>query len=210
MPERTSLPPTRWALGGTKNAGYGRRFAELIDEGADVDGEGRLADALVPRGARILDAGSGMGRVGGYLHTRGHRVVGAEPDPVLVEQSRRTFPDLRVLPLQILELDTTVLAEAGAPTELDLVVCVGNVLPFVAAGTEVAVLERLRSLLAPGGRIMAGFHLTGGPDTARRYLPEEFVADVDVAGLRVEHRFGGYDLRPVDGEYAVWLLAPAG
>ena len=26
------------------------------------------------------------------------------------------------------------------------------------------------------------------------------------AGLRVDQRFGGYDLRPVDDLYAVWLL----
>ena len=64
-------PLSRWARGGEKNLGYGRRFAELVDSGADVDGEGRLADVLVPRQARILDAGSGMGRVAAYLHDRG-------------------------------------------------------------------------------------------------------------------------------------------
>ncbi|TIC88479.1 class I SAM-dependent methyltransferase [Nocardioides sp. GY 10113] len=210
MSEHDTLPPTRWALGGPKNAGYGRRFAELIDEGADVHGEARLADALVPRGARILDAGSGMGRVGGYLRAQGHRVLGAEPDPALVEQSRRTYPDLPVLPLQILELDPAALAAAGAPTEFDLAVAVGNVLPFVAEDTEVAVLTRLRSLLAPGGRVLVGFHLQGGPESARRYRPEEFVADAADAGLAVHHRFGGYDLRPADEEYVVWLLAPTG
>ena len=81
--------PSRWERGGEKNLGYGRRFAELVESGADVDGEARLADALVPRQARILDAGAGMGRVAAYLHRQGHRVVAAEPDPRLVEQSRR-------------------------------------------------------------------------------------------------------------------------
>ena len=50
------LPPTRWALGGSKTSGYGERFAELIADGADVVGEARLADTLVERGATILDA----------------------------------------------------------------------------------------------------------------------------------------------------------
>ncbi|WP_376768475.1 class I SAM-dependent methyltransferase, partial [Nocardioides pelophilus] len=86
MPER---PVSRWARSGEKTDGYGRRFAELVESGADIHGEARLADTLVPRGARILDAGSGMGRVAAYLHARGHRVVATEPDPRLAEQSRR-------------------------------------------------------------------------------------------------------------------------
>lgn len=205
----TDLPPTRWALGGAKNTGYGERFAALLEQGEDVYGEARLADTMVERGARILDAGSGMGRVGGYLVGCGHRVVAAEPDRALVEQSRRTFPDLTVLPLEILALTPEALAAAGGPTEFDLVVCVGNVLTFVAEGTEVPVLDRLHGLLAPAGRILAGFHLRGGPSSARAYAPEEFVADVSAVGLRVDHRFGGYDLRPVDDEYAVWILSRA-
>lgn len=202
-----ALPPTRWARGGAKNTGYGRRFAELVAEGADVDGEARLADTLVPRGARILDAGAGMGRVGAALLARGHRVVAAEPDPALVAQSRSTYPELVVVPAEILALDPELLAGAGAPEAFDLVVCVGNVITFVAPDTEVAVLTRLRELLAPQGRLLVGFHLRGGPASARDYAPDDFVADAEAAGLRVQHRFGGYDLRPVDEEYAVFVLA---
>ncbi len=205
----TELPPTRWARGGARNAGYGTRFAELIDSGVDVVGEARLADALVPRAARILDAGSGMGRVAAHLQQQGHRVTATEPDAALVAQSRRTFPGVTVLPHEILELTPDLLAAATAPTEFDLIVCVGNVMTFVAEETEVAVLARLRSLLAPGGRILLGFHLTGGPATARDYRPEEFAADAAAAGLGVDFRFGGYDLRPVDDDYAVWLLSRA-
>ncbi|WP_028654601.1 class I SAM-dependent methyltransferase [Nocardioides sp. J54] len=203
------LPPTRWALGGARNSGYGQRFAELVERGEDVVGEARLADAMLPRGARVLDAGAGMGRIGAHLQAQGHRVVAAEPDPTLVEQARRSYPDLQVLPLEILAITPEALAESGAPEEFDLVVCVGNVLTFVAEDTEVAVLERLGSLLAPGGRILVGFHLAGGPASARSYSPEEFVRDATAAGLRVDHRFGGYDLRPVDDQYAVWILRRA-
>lgn len=197
-----SLPPTRWALNKDTNPGYGGRFARLVEEGADIVGEGRLADTLVQRGARIVDLGSGMGRIAAYLQGCGHRVLAAEPDPELVEQSRRTYPDLEVLPAQILELT----ADLGP---FDLVVCVGNVMTFVAEGTEAACLTRMRELLGPGGRILVGFHLAGGPSTARVYPPEEFVADVAAAGLVVQHRFGGYALEPVNDDYAVWVLATA-
>ncbi|MBV9919665.1 MAG: hypothetical protein JOY78_02255, partial [Pseudonocardia sp.] len=72
--------------------GYGAHFARLIDEGVDIEGEARLADALAPRGARILDAGSGMGRVGASLVARGHQVVGVDFDAEILDQSRRTYP----------------------------------------------------------------------------------------------------------------------
>jgi SAM-dependent methyltransferase len=192
--------PTRWALAGRAVSGYARTFADLVARGADVDGEARLADAVAPRGARILDAGSGMGRVAAALAARGHEVVAAEPDPDLVEQSRRTYPDLPVVPVDILGLGE----EHG---RFDVIVCVGNVMLFLAEGSEVAVLTRLRELLAPGGRILAGFHLTGGPYGARHYPAEEFVADAATAGLQVDLRAGSYELHPADEDYAVWLLS---
>ena len=58
-----SAPRTRWEIAGEGNRGYGAKFGRLVADGVDVDGEARLADALVGRGARILDVGSGMGRV---------------------------------------------------------------------------------------------------------------------------------------------------
>jgi SAM-dependent methyltransferase len=195
------LPPTRWAQRGDADSGYSARFARLAEEGADIVGEGRLADALVGRGARIIDVGSGMGRIAAYLQACGHQVIAAEPDAALVAQSRHLYPELEVLPVEILRLPPSSVGE------VDLVVCVGNVMTFVAEGTEVACLERLRSLLAPGGRVLVGFHLRGGPSSARSYAPADFVADVAAAGLVVQHRFGGYALEPVNDEYAVWVLA---
>jgi len=201
--------PTRWALAGEANAGYGRKFAELVASGADVDGEARLADTLAPRSARILDAGSGMGRVAAALAARGHAVVAIEPDPDLVAQSRRTYPGLGVLESDILGLSRGVVESYGGPAEFDLVVCVGNVMIFLAEGTERAVLTRFRELLAPTGRVLVGFHLKGGPSIARDYPAEEFVADVEAAGLRVDLRAGSYQLHPPDEEYAVWVLSRA-
>ncbi|WP_370289754.1 class I SAM-dependent methyltransferase [Nocardioides sp.] len=204
------LPPTRWVLDTERGDGYADRFEQLIADGEDVVGEARLADVLLPRGGAVLDAGSGIGRIGAELRRRGHRVVAAEPDPVLVARSRTLYPDLAVLPHEILELTPDLLTDAGGPASFDLVVAVGNVLTFVAEGTEVAVLARLRELLAPGGRVLVGFHLEGGPSTARDCSPAQFRGEVAAAGLRVVHHFGGYDLRPADDSYAVWVLdAPA-
>src|SRR5690606_37130478 len=143
-----------WALAGEGTHRYGPRFAELIARGDDVDGEARLADALAPRRARILDAGAGMGRVTAALRSRGHDVTGIEPDRALVAQSERTYPGIGLLPLDILETTPEVLEANHRPTEHDLVVAVGNVFILLAEDTEVRALTALRNLLAPGGRML--------------------------------------------------------
>jgi SAM-dependent methyltransferase len=156
---------------------------------------------MVARGARILDVGSGMGRVAAALAARGHDVVATEPDAALREQSRATYADLEVLPHQALDI--------GGLEPFDLVVAVGNVLIYLAEDTERDVLAHLRSLLVPGGRILAGFHLNGTKNGSRVYPADEFVADAAAAGLGVDWRFGSYELHPPDDEYAVWVLSAA-
>ena len=109
----------------------------------------------------------------------------------------------------MLELDADVLARTGAPSQFDLVVAVGNVMIFLAEGTEVAVLTRFRDLLAPGGRVLVGFHPAGGPTTSREYAPAEFARDAAAAGLQLDAHFGSYELQPPGPGYAVLLLSRA-
>src|SRR5690606_34689967 len=71
---------------------YVQRFRTMADAGEDLDGEARLVGAMAPRGARILDAGGGPGRVGGYLHRAGHTVVGVDLDPVLIAAAEEDHP----------------------------------------------------------------------------------------------------------------------
>ncbi|HEX3223762.1 MAG TPA: class I SAM-dependent methyltransferase [Nocardioides sp.] len=192
--------------------GYGAHFAQLIAEGADIEGEARLADVLTPRGGDVLDAGCGMGRVGAALAARGHRVVGVDFDEEILAQSHRTFPDLPLVEARLDDLTPEVLAAAGRPTAYDTVVCVGNVMILLAPDTERAVLANLAALLKPEGRLLVGFALRGGPAvTSRTYPAAEFLEDAAAAGLVVEHRFASYDLQPFTdaGEYAVHVLRRA-
>jgi len=70
------------------------------------------------------------------------------------------------------------------------------------------MLRTLRDLLAPGGRILVGFHPVDSPaSSARAYPVEEFVAHVEAAGLQVQHRFGTYELAPPSEEYCVAVLS---
>jgi SAM-dependent methyltransferase len=189
--------------------GYGAHFARLLAEGVDIEGEARLADALAPRGAWILDAGSGMGRVGAALTHRGHHVVGVDFDPEIIDQSRDTFPELPVVTSRLDELDPSILATAGFPTSYDLIVCVGNVMILLAPDTERDALGAMATLLAPEGRMLVGFALSGAPaKTSRTYPVAEFVEDAASVGLVVESRHASYDLQPFTdtSTYAVHVL----
>lgn len=192
--------------------GYGAHFARLIEDGVDIEGEARLADVLAPRDGWILDAGSGMGRVGGALVARGHRVVGVDFDPEILDQSRRTYPDLPLVDSRLDELTPAKLTAGGHPAEYDLIVCVGNVMILLAPDTERTVLTNLAAVLAPDGRLLVGFAMTGAPAGASREYPaDEFVADAAASGFAVESRFSTYDLRPFTDEstYAVHVLQHA-
>lgn len=71
---------------------YAKRWENLEAEGNDINGEARLIDALVQRGSKILDAGCGQGRVGGYLSARGHIVTGIDIDDYLISEAEKKFP----------------------------------------------------------------------------------------------------------------------
>jgi SAM-dependent methyltransferase len=201
------LPPTRWEVG--ENAGFAAHFSELLATGADIEGEARLADAMLPRGATVLDAGAGFGRIGAALQRRGHRVVAAEKDPDLVAMAAEHYPDLPMLRADILALTPELLAESGHPAAYDLVVLVGNVMVLLAPDTERRALATLRDLLADSGRILVGFHPVRTFGNARDYPVDEFTADVEAVGMRVQHRFGSYELEPPSDEYVVAVLTRA-
>lgn len=199
-------PPTRWQTEsvGERWTSYRQRFADLVATGADLDGEARLLDAMLPRGAAVLDAGCGTGRVTDALRRRGHVVVGVDRDEGLVAAAREWYPTSSYLVGDLMTLTPAVLAAAGAPSAFDLVALPGNVLVYVAPGTERAVLAGLAALLRPGGRIVAGFA------TDRAYRSSDLDVDAAALGMTVEHRWATWDLQPWrDGaDWCVTVLRP--
>ncbi|MET0433687.1 MAG: class I SAM-dependent methyltransferase [Cellulomonas sp.] len=195
--------PTRWEQIGQQNpdrsAWYVERFRTMAAEGADLAGEARMIDAMVPRGSRVLDAGCGPGRVGGELALRGHTVVGVDVDPLLVEAARADHPEGEWHVGDLAELD---LPAVGVAEPFDVAVMAGNVLTFVAPGTEAEVLRRIRAHLTPGGRLVVGF------GAGRGYAFEALDVDAAAAGFVVQHRFATWDLRPFgpDADFLVAVL----
>jgi SAM-dependent methyltransferase len=193
--------PTRWEQIGQANPDrsvwYIERFRAMAAQGADLAGEARMIDAMVPRGSRILDAGSGPGRVGGELARRGHVVVGVDVDPLLVEAAQAEHPESTWL--------VGDLAELELDDRFDIAVMAGNVLTFVAEGTEVEVLRRIGNVLTPEGRLVIGF------GAGRGYAFDRLTDDAAAAGLRIDQRFSTWDLRPFgpESEFLVAVLSRA-
>jgi SAM-dependent methyltransferase len=177
------------------SAWYIDRFRRLAASGADLDGEARFVDALLPRGARVLDAGCGPGRVGAALHARGHTVVGVDVDAALIEAAGEDHPGPRWVVGDLASLD---LDEAP----FDAAVLAGNVLVFVAPGSEQRVLSRVAAQVRPDGVVVTGFA------TDRAYGVADLDRDCAALGLMLEHRFATWDLRPwhADASWAVTVL----
>ena len=94
----------------------------------------------------------------------------------------------------LMQLDADALDAVGAPTAFDVVAIPGNVMVYLAPGTERAVLSRLAALTKPGGRIVAGFA------TDREYRVADLDADAAALGLSLEFRFATWQLDPFDDD----------
>ncbi|MFW3170324.1 class I SAM-dependent methyltransferase [Geodermatophilus sp. CPCC 206100] len=184
------------------SAAYVRRFRDLAAQGFDLGGEARLVDAMLPRGSRVLDAGCGPGRVGGWLAALGHDVVGVDVDPVLIAAAEEDHPGPRWLVGDLAELDLPAL---GIPEPFDAIVCAGNVMAFLAPSTRVAVLRGMRAHVADDGRAAIGF------GAGRGYEFDQFLADARSAGWTPDLLLSTWDLRPFTpgSDFLVAVLRPA-
>ncbi|MET9365118.1 class I SAM-dependent methyltransferase [Streptomyces sp. NPDC006632] len=195
---------SRWQdlTGGTSGAEYASRFEALARGGKDVHGEAAFCAALVPAGARVLDAGCGTGRVMIRLAELGYDCVGVDLDASMLDVARERAPRLPWFRTDLAAFDP---AELGVAADFDLVVAAGNVLPLVTPGTEATVLQRLTAALRSGGLLVAGF----GLDTAHLPVPPaltlaQYDAHCAAAGLTPVARFATWDAASYEGGgYAV-------
>lgn len=186
-----SFEPSKWTQIITADPGHSQRYIERFEKmaaaGHDLLGEARTIDAMVPRHARILDAGCGPGRHGGHLTSLGHTVVGVDGDPTLIEAARANHPDATWVVSDLAELD---LPARGVAADFDAILCAGNVVGFLAPSTRLGVLERFRTHLASDGRAVIGF------GAGRGYEFRDFFTDVADAGLVLDLALSTWDLRP--------------
>jgi SAM-dependent methyltransferase len=182
---------TRWKGGSGDD--YDRRWSELAAQGKDVHGEADFVASLDPRPRSVLDAGCGTGRVAIELGRRGFDVVGVDVDDAMLAAARRKAPSLPWVTADLSSLDL-------GGRRFDCIVMAGNVLIFVASGTEAAVVARCACHLEDGGALVAGFQLQPAG-----YGLDAYDADCAAAGLTLAERFATWDRDPYQpgGGYAV-------
>jgi len=172
---------------------YDARWRAMEERGASIHGEADLVEALLLEGS-VLDAGCGTGRVAIELARRGLEVVGTDLDPGMLETARRKAPHLEWVQGDLVTID---LGRA-----FDLIAMPGNVMIFLAPGTEAAVVTNLARHLVSGGLLVAGFQLE--PDRLTLADYDGYAASV---GLGLVHRWATWDRAPFvegpDAEYAV-------
>ena len=170
---------------------YDVRFRERAAAGFDMHGEADFVAGLAPRA--VLDAGCGTGRVAVELARRGIAVMGVDVDAQMLGAARAKAPELDWRQGDLATVDLPV-------ATFDVVVLAGNVMIFVAPGTEATVVANLAPTLVPGGALVAGFQLR--PD--RLSLPDYDRSCAD-AGLALIERWSTWDRHPWnnDDDYAV-------
>ena len=185
---------------------YDRRFREEERAGRDMHGEADFVASLRP--ASVLDAGCGTGRVAIELARRGIAVVGVDLDPGMLGAARAKAPHLEWHLGDLAAVELTDPSSADAPRRrFDVVVMAGNVMIFLAPGSEAAVVANLARHLAPGGALVAGFQLDG------RLTPADYDDLCRRAGLVPAERWATWDRRPwrPGEDYAVCVhRLPAG
>lgn len=169
---------------------YDARYDQRAAAGEDVHGEADFVTRFSP--ASVLDAGCGTGRVTRELARRGIDVVGVDIDADMLATARRKSPEVswRCADLASVDLGRT----------FDVILLAGNVMIFLAPGSESKVIANLARHLVPGGLLIAGFQIQRGRLSAERY--NEIAT---AAGLSLAERWSTWDRGPWDprGDYVL-------
>lgn len=179
MNEPTTPEPRRVALDA---AAYDQRWRDLAASGQSVHGEADFVSRFEP--GSVLDAGCGTGRVAIELAARGVDVVGVDVDAALLDRAITKAPELTWVHADLVDV--------RLDREFDVVAMAGNVMIFVAPGTEASVVANMARHVRVGGMLVAGFQ------TNRGYSADAYTRDCQHAGLRL-----------VD-TYSTWQMARSG
>ena len=168
---------------------YDKRWQEMAASGHNPHGEADFVSRFAP--SSVLDAGCGTGRVAIELASRGCSVAGVDLDGPMIAKALSKAPDLdfRQDDLATVELGRT----------FDVVVMAGNVMIFVAPGTEAQVITQMAAHVSPGGRLIAGFQLGRGLDVAAY---EEAASNAGMTAAEHWSSWNG-DAATADSDYAV-------
>jgi SAM-dependent methyltransferase len=176
--------------------GLGLSFRSGTEPAFRSSTEPAFRSSTEPGAGSVLDAGCGTGRVAIELARRGLDVVGVDVDADMLARAREKAPDVPWVEADLVGVDLG--------RRFEVVLLAGNVMIFLAPGTEAAVVANMARHLAPGGALVAGFQL----DRLDLATYDRYAAD---AGLRLDERWATWDRGPfVGGDYAVSVHRPEG
>ncbi|KES03911.1 methyltransferase [Streptomyces toyocaensis] len=164
---------------------YEKAFASSAAHRASLDW---LLERLAP-GSRVLDVGSGTGRpTAEVLAAAGHRVLGVDVSPVMVEIASRQVPEAE---FRCEDIRRTTLEDASFDA-----VCLYFATLQMSRSEQSGLLRRLGRALRPGGLlVLATVPLDveefdgvfmGQPVRVTSFAAEDLIALVREAGLTVQ------------------------
>ncbi len=186
-PMRAGRRPSASRWQSVDTASYDQQWATLDQPHGEAD----LVASYGP--TRVLDAGCGTGRVAIELARRGHDVVGVDLDQPMIAAAQAKAPGL--------DFRVDDLATAELRGRFDAIVMAGNVMIFVAPGTEASVIQNMADHLDDGGRLIAGFQLD------RALGASHYVELAEAAGLQLEEHWSTWERSPAhaDDTYGVFV-----
>lgn len=176
MTEPAFVTETRTAYDTVADS-YAEQLRNLLDESPwDRAVLGTFAE-LTGKSGPVGDLGCGPGRLTGYLASLGLDVFGVDLSPGMVDAARRAHPELRFEVGSLASLDIEDGALAGAVAWYSLIHTPPAELPPVVA--------ELARVLAPGGRLLTGFHV----GDERRHLTHGYGHDIVLDAYRLRPEF---------------------
>jgi SAM-dependent methyltransferase len=176
-------------------------FHELTYKPFDSNVLARFAQ-LIPEAGQICDIGCGPGHVARFLAELGADVLGVDISPAMVEVARRLNPGLTFEQGDMLRLQFPEGKFAGIATFYSLI--------HIDRSRVPRALRELLRVLAPGGRLLAAFHVGRGEIHREEFLGkivsfhasffgiEEMKANLEEAGFLIEETL---DRAPYEFEY---------
>jgi len=185
-------------------------FDELLNKPFDRNLLAGFAE-LTPQGSQVCDLGCGPGHVTRFLSQLGVDVLGVDISPAMVQVARRLNPGLTFQQGDMLDLQFPEGRFAGIAAFYSLI--------HIDRPQVPQALRELLRVLAPGGRLLAAFHVGEGEIHRDEFLGRsvsfhasffeigEMKASLEEAGFLIDEIL---DRRPYEFEYPsqrAYLLA---
>lgn len=178
----------------TNYAEYTRKMLTLVQRGVDFEVDARFVDALLPRRARVLDIGCGIGNAVAALRSRGHQAFGIDPTPSLFEAavSRHDASWFRQIGADALH--RTEFSTVGLPERFDAIIAAGNVPEFLRSNELETVFGFANRALTSRGSLIFG--------TSARTKHGVVYLDrlAKSQGIQLQQRFSDWHLNPFTPE----------